>query len=228
MKKKANVADGKPGDIADVPVAQTALKPEMDDLALIPGEGDENLEHVVQRLSRVVARLEVAFDGHVRAGERRAPGRLLPRIDGEIPAHREQPRRKVVADPVGILPAQPEERLLDDIPRRLQVSKEPPRIAEQRLLVPLQRVDYPVGFWRPNHWASTGDNGRTAGLLGWRASIPGSTPGFARIVACSALPGQSPFAARSKATSRSLEGAPKSTAWCGCVTFRALKAVPRH
>ena len=155
MKKKANVADGKPGDIADVPVAQTALKPEMDDLALIPGEGDENLEHVVQRLLRLVARLEVAFDGHVRAGERRAPGRLLPRIDGEIPAHREQPRRKVVADPVGILPAQPEERLLDDIAGRVQVAEQPAGVADQGPLVQFQRVDHPLGFRRPAHGPPT-------------------------------------------------------------------------
>ena len=123
----------------------------MDDLALIPGEGDENLEHVVQRLSRVVARLEVALDSHVRAGERRAPGRLLPCIDGEVPAHREQPRRQVVADPEGILPAQPQKGFLHDIPRQFQIADQPLRIANQRPFVAVEGFSHPFGVRRAAH-----------------------------------------------------------------------------
>src|SRR5690349_20411418 len=114
MKEKANVADGKAGDVADVPIAQAALKSQVDDLALVARKRVENVEHVVQRLTQVVAGVEIAIHGDFSAGKRRAPVRLLPRVDGEVPAHREQPRRHVIGDTARVLAAQAQERLLHD------------------------------------------------------------------------------------------------------------------
>ena len=168
MKEKSNVADRELGDLADFLVAQVALELEMDDFALVARKRFDDFQNPAKRLPRVMSFVEVAGHGNrivLEAGHLHASG-LLSRIEREVPAHGEEPRRKVPLDPHRILPAQPQERLLHDIPRRVQVAEEPFRIADQRPLVELQRFDDPLGVWRPAHSASTGDNARAAGLLG--------------------------------------------------------------
>ena len=83
--------------------------------------------------------------------ERRDPGGLPAGVEGKIPADGEQPRRDVLADPLRVLPAQTEERLLHDVPRGFHVAEEPAGVTNQRPLVQLQRVDHPLGLRRPPH-----------------------------------------------------------------------------
>ena len=122
MKEKADVADGEAGDVADFPVAQAALEPEMDDLALVGRQGVHNVEDLRERLLRIVPFVQPARHRDVRIVEMRAPGGLPAGIDGQVPADGEQPRRHVLPDSLRILPAEAEEGFLDDIPRPLQVA----------------------------------------------------------------------------------------------------------
>jgi len=46
MKKESNVADGERGDPADFLVTEVALELEIDDLALILGQGFNDLEYL--------------------------------------------------------------------------------------------------------------------------------------------------------------------------------------
>lgn len=168
MKEKSDVADRELGDLADFLVAQVALELEMDDFALVARKSFDDCQDPAERLSRVVSFVEVAGHGNrtvLEAGQLHA-SRLLSLVERQVPAHREQPRRHMPVDPRRILPAQPQERLLHDIPGRVEVAQEPFRIADQRLLMELQRVDDPLGLWRPAHSASTGDNARAPDLLG--------------------------------------------------------------
>ena len=151
MKKKSHVAHGEPGDRADLPVAEAAQEPEMDHLTLIAGEGVENAEDLDQRLARIVPVVEVARDGDFSILERFTPGGLPPRVEREVAAHGEQPRRHVLADAVRVLAAHAEERLLHHVPRRLVIAQQPRRIADQRPFMLFQRVCDPIGFQRPAH-----------------------------------------------------------------------------
>ena len=166
MKKESNIADGERGDLADFLVTEVALELEVDHFALV---GRQLLQAVVnpgEGLSRVVSFVEVAgdrellvvFDG-VHAS------RLLPRIQREVPAHREQPRREMSFKPRPVFPAQPQEGLLHDVTGRLQVAEEPLRVADQRPLVDFERVGYPGGFRHPAHSVSKDDNETAADLL---------------------------------------------------------------
>ena len=172
MKKESNVADGECGDLADFLVTEVALELEVDHFALV---GRELLQGVVnpgEGLARVVPFVEVAGDrellvvfygGHA--------SRLLPRIQREVPAHREQPRREMSFELRRIFPAQAQKGLLHDVPGRLQVAEEPLRVADQRPFVDLQRIGHPGGFRRPAHSVSMEDNETAAALLG-----PGGEP----------------------------------------------------
>lgn len=157
MEEKSNVADREPGNRADFLVAQAALELEVDHFALVARERLEDLQYPAERLARVMSFVEVAGHGDlvVVEGRRLHATGPLSRIEGEVPAHGEQPGCDMPFDPRPILPAQSQERLLDDIPRRVQVAEEPFRIADQRPLVELQRFDDPFGLWRPAHSPST-------------------------------------------------------------------------
>ena len=178
MKKESNVADGERGDLADFLVTEVALELEVDHFALVRRELLQGVVNPGECLPRVVPFVEVAGDrelilvfyvGH--AGGHAI--RLLPRIQREIPAHREQPRRETSFEPRRIFPAQPQEGLLHDVPGRLQVVEDPLRVADQRPFVDLQRIGHPVGlsaaalcgFRRRAHSVSMDDNETAAVLL---------------------------------------------------------------
>jgi hypothetical protein len=153
MEEKSNVADRELGDLADLLVAQAALELEVYDFTLIARKRLEDSQNPSERLARVMFFVEVARHGELIGLEGRhlhATG-LLSRIEREVPAHGEQPRRDMTLDPHVILPAQPKERLLHDVPGRLEVAEEPFRIANQGPLVERQRFDHPFGFRRPAH-----------------------------------------------------------------------------
>ena len=151
MKKKADVAHRQPGDAADFLVAQPAVKSEIDNFALVVRKRSDEVEHLRQHLTRVVLLVEVTRDRYFGVVERCGPRGRPPCIERQIPAHGEQPWRDVVTDSRRVLAAKTEERLLHDVAGCFQVPEKPPRIADQRLLVPLQCVDDPLGFRRPNH-----------------------------------------------------------------------------
>lgn len=116
MKKESNVADGERGDLADFLVTEVALELEVDHFALV---GRELLQGVVnpgERLARVVSFVEVAGDRELLVVYGGHAGRLLPRIQREVPAYREQPRREMSFEPRRIFPAQAQKGLLHDVP----------------------------------------------------------------------------------------------------------------
>jgi len=165
MKKESNVADGERGDLADFLVTEVALELEVDHFALV---GRELLQGVVnpgECLPRVVSFVEVAGDRELLVVHGGHAGRLLPRIQRKVPAHREQPRREMAFELRRIFPAQAQKGLLHDVPRRLQVAEEPLRVADQRPLVELQRIGHPGGFRGPAHSVSMDDNETAANLL---------------------------------------------------------------
>lgn len=165
MKKESNVADGQRGDLADFLVTEVALELEVDHFALVGRKLLQGAVNPGERLARVVPFVEVAGDREllpvVYGGH---ASRLLPNIQREIPAHREQPRREASFELHAVFPAQPEKGLLHDVPGRLQVAEEPLRVADQRPFVDLQRIGHPGGFRRPAHSVSMDDN-ETAGDL---------------------------------------------------------------
>ena len=147
MKEKPHVAHGEPGDRADFLVAQAAVELEMDDFALIAGQCLEDVENLPDRLARVVSFVQVARHRDLRAVvQRRMPRGLLSRIERQIPAHREQPRRHVSPDARRILPAETQEGFLHDVPRRLDVAEEPFGVTDQRPLVEVHGGNDPVRF----------------------------------------------------------------------------------
>ena len=152
MKKKPHVGHRKPGDRADVAVAEATLKPELDDLALIAGQGVDDVEHMAERLALVVPFIEVAGHGHIDVAERLAPGGPPACVERQVAADGEQPRREMLAESFRILTAQTEEGLLDHVPSRLEVAQQPLRVADQPAFVQLQCVGDPGGFRRPAHW----------------------------------------------------------------------------
>ena len=154
MKKESDVADRKCGDLADFLVAQVALELEVHDFALVGRQRRDGVADPAGGRLRVVAFVEVGGDGELVRVDGCHANRLLPRIEREIPAHGEQPGREVAFDTFAILPAQPQERLLHDVARRLEVAQQAPRVADQRPLVTLQRLDHPIGFRRPAHSVS--------------------------------------------------------------------------
>ena len=127
------------------------MKPEVNDLPLVVRKGLEDVDDLTQPLPPIVLLVEIACDRHLRVLERCAPGRRPARVECEVPAHGEQPRRDVAADPLRVLTAETEERLLHHIACRVQVAEKPRRVAEQGLLVQRQGIDDPIGFRRPNH-----------------------------------------------------------------------------
>lgn len=152
MKEESDVADGERRDGADFLVAEAALEPEMDHFALVVRQGVEDGENPGKRLTRIVLLVQVTGGRSVDPLDWGVPYGLSAGVEHQVPAHGEQPRCDVVTDPLRILLAQPEERLLDHVPRRLEVAEEPVRISNQRPLVPFQRVDHPLGLWRRAHW----------------------------------------------------------------------------
>ena len=130
------------------------MKLEVDDLALVARERLENLQDPPERLACVVRFVEVVDDGCLSVLEGRGPRGPLSRIERQIPAHGEQPGRQMSVNPRLILPAQPQEGLLHDVSRGLQIPEQPLRIANQWPLVPVQRVDHPFGVRCPAHSGS--------------------------------------------------------------------------
>lgn len=130
MKKESDVAHGERGDLADFLVTEVALELEVDHFALV---GRELLQGVVnpgERLARVVPFVEVAGDWELLVVYGGHAGRLLPRIQCKVPAHREQPRREMSFELRRVFPAQPQKGLLHDVPGRFQVAEEPFRVAD--------------------------------------------------------------------------------------------------
>ena len=152
MKEESDVAHGEPGDRADFLVAEAALESQIDGFALIAGQRVEDFENPGERVTGVVPFVEITGDGGFDAVERRAPRGPSARVERQVPADGEQPRREVVADALRLLLAQTEERVLNHVPRRFQVAQEPVRIPNQRRFVPFQRVNHPLGLRRPAHW----------------------------------------------------------------------------
>ena len=165
MKKEANVADGERGDIADFLVTEVALELEVDHFALVRRKLLHGVVNPGERLSRVVSFVEVAGDLELFVVYGCQARRLLPRIQREVPAHREQPRRETSFELRRVFPAQPQKGLLHDVPGRLQVAEEPLRVADQRPLVDLERFGHPCGFRHPAHSVSMVDNDAAADLL---------------------------------------------------------------
>lgn len=97
---------------------------------MIAGKRLEDVEDAAECLTRVVLRVEVVHHGRFGVFERRRPGRLLSRVERQVPADREQPRREMSVHSRRILSTQPEERLLDDVPGHLRVAEQPLRIAD--------------------------------------------------------------------------------------------------
>lgn len=145
MKKKADVADGERRNLADFLVAEVALELEVDDLALVRRQSLEHAPDAGQRLLRVMAFVQVAADRDVVAVEGGHPHRLPARVERQVPADREQPRSDAPLELPRVLPAQAQEGLLHDVPRRFQVARQPLRVADQRPLVKRQRLGHPVG-----------------------------------------------------------------------------------
>ena len=151
MKKEPHVARGECSDRRDFLVAQATLKLEVDDFTLIAGERLEDVEDAAERLTGVVLRVEVVHHRRLGVFERRRAGRLLARVERQVPADCEQPCRQMSVHPRRVFSAQPEEGLLDDVPGHLRVAEQPLRIANQWPLVAIERVYHPLGVWHPAH-----------------------------------------------------------------------------
>ena len=154
MEKESDVADRERGDLADFLVTELTLELEVHDFALIGRKGRDRIADAADRLLCVVTLVKVRCDGELVRIERGHANRLLPRVEREVPTHGEQPGREMAFDAGPVFPAQPEERLLHDVPRRLDVAEQTLSVADQRPLVTLQRLDHPVGFRPPAHSVS--------------------------------------------------------------------------
>ena len=149
MKEESDVGDGEPGDGADFPVAQAAVKLEAHDLALVVGQRVEDVEDLSERLALVVPLVQIACHRRDRIRVQRcASCRLLARVEREIPADGEEPRREMRAQPRRVFAAEPEKRLLHDITGRLEVAEQPFGVAGERPLVEVERGSHPVRFRR--------------------------------------------------------------------------------
>ena len=151
VQKKPHVARGERRDRRDFLVAQATLKLEVDDFTLIAGERLEDIEDAAERLAGVVLRVEVVDHRQLGMCERRRPGRLLTRVERQVPADREQPRRQMSVHSRWIFTAQPKEGFLHDVPGRVRVAKQPLCVPDQRPLVAVERVNHPLGVWCPAH-----------------------------------------------------------------------------
>jgi len=151
MKKEPHVARGECSDRRDFLVAQATLKLEVDDFTLITRERLENIEDATKGLAGVVLRVEVVDDRNLDVFERCRARRLLACIQRQVPADGEQPRREMSADSRRILPAQPEEGLLHDVPCHLHVAEQPRRVSNQWPLMAVERVNHPLGVWQATH-----------------------------------------------------------------------------
>ena len=123
----------------------------MNDFTLIAGKRLEDVEDPAERLTGVVLRVEVVDHRQLGVCERRRTRRLLPRVERQVPADREQPGREVSVYPCRVLPTEPKEGLLDDVPCRLRVAKQPLCVPDQWPLVAVERVNHPLGVWYPAH-----------------------------------------------------------------------------
>ena len=154
MQKESDVADRKGRDLADFLVAQVALELEVHHFALIRRKFRDRFADPADGLLHVVTLVQVRRDGELVRVERCHANRLLSRVEREVPTHGEQPGREMAFDASPILPAQPQKRFLHHVPRGLDVAEQTRRVADQRPLVTLQRLDDPVGFRRPAHSVS--------------------------------------------------------------------------
>ena len=130
MKKKPHIARGEGSDRRDFLVAQATLKLEVDDFTLIAGECLEDVEDPAERLTGVVLPVEVVDDRDFDVIERRRTRRLFTGIERQVAADCEQPGREMSVDSRWILPAEPQEGLLHDVPCHLRVAEQPLCVSE--------------------------------------------------------------------------------------------------
>jgi len=161
MQKEPDIANGEPGDFTDFLVTEVALKLQVNDFALILGKGFDELEYLADCLPL----LEPGCDGNFRISQGCHSSLLLARIEGQVPAHREQPLREMSVDTRRIFLAQPEEGFLYDFPGVLQVRQNPPCVAEQGTLVEFQGFYDPSGFRSVAHAPFIKVNGQGAIFL---------------------------------------------------------------
>ena len=154
VKEESHVARGERSDRRDFLVAQATLKFEVDDFTLFAGERLEDVEDSTEGLTRVVLLVEVIDDRNLGLFERRRTRRLLTRVERQVPADREQPRRQMSFYSRLILSTQPEEGLLHNVPGHLHVAEQPLGVSDQWPLVAVERVNHPCGVWRPGHLGS--------------------------------------------------------------------------
>ena len=151
MKKESHVARGECSDRRDFLVAQATLKLQVNDFTLITGKRLEDVEDAAECPTRVVLPVEVVHHRRLGVFERRRSGRLFARVERQVPADREQPRRQMSVHSRWIFTAQPKEGFLHDVPGRVRVAKQPLRVPDQRPLVAVERVNHPLGVWCPAH-----------------------------------------------------------------------------
>ena len=151
MQKEADVAHREPGDSTDFLVGQAALEPEIDDFALVARQRVEDSEDPADGLLRVVSFIEVVVDRDFSLFEGRVPGAGAVAVECEVPADGEEPLGEVPANTLRVLFTEAQERLLHHVLRCRQVTQKAARISKQRPLVPVQCLDYPFGFRRPDH-----------------------------------------------------------------------------
>ena len=144
MKKKSDVADGESGDGADFLVTQATFEFQVDDLALIGRQGLNRRAHLRKGLARVMLGLQVGDHLDIGLIESSQPPGLFSGVEREIARDREEPGRDPSLEPLAVFAAQPEERLLDDVAGGIQIAEQPFRVTEQRLLIFVQRLDYPL------------------------------------------------------------------------------------
>ena len=153
MQEEPHVARGECSDRGDFLVAQATLKLEIDDFTLIAGKRLEHIEDAAKGPAGIVLLVEVVHHRHLGVFERRRARRLLARVERQVPADREQPCREMPVEPRRILPAQPKERLLHDVPCHVRVADQPRCVSDQWPFVAVERVNHPFGVRHRAHSA---------------------------------------------------------------------------
>ena len=116
VKKKAHVADGQRGDLADFLVREVALEFQVDNLALVRRQVAEDTADPFERLIRVVPLVEVVANRDVVTVKRSHSHGLSTRVQRQVPADGEQPRSDTPVELRWILATQAEKGFLHDVP----------------------------------------------------------------------------------------------------------------
>src|SRR5262249_4726499 len=139
MNQETDIADGQSRNVADLLVAEVALKLQINDLALILRQCFHHPKHLSYRFlvfeqaarSRAVAWMS----RRIGFAQWRHAVLLLANVECEIATHGKQPLRKMVAEPVGFFLAQPEKGLLNDLTGSLDIAEDPRGIPHEVGLV---------------------------------------------------------------------------------------------